>query len=71
MPACSQTPINNSDLADPGCQEHDDGSGQEDLRRIEVTREPHNFNFDELSELVQLDDIKKTMEFICMLQMAL
>jgi hypothetical protein len=71
MPARSQTLINNSDSAHPGCQEHDDGSGQEDLRRIEAKREPHNINFDELSELVQLDDIKKSMEFIRALQMAL
>jgi hypothetical protein len=70
MPVRSPTPINDSDSADPGCQKRDDGSGQEDLRRIEATREPHDFTFDVLSELVQLDDIKKTMEFIRALQTA-
>jgi hypothetical protein len=66
MPARSHTPIDNSGSADPGCREHDGNSGEEaeDLGRTEVTRETYNFDFDELSELVQLDDIKTTTEFM-------
>jgi hypothetical protein len=72
MPACSHTPIDDSGSADPDCQECDGNSGDdaEDLRRTKATRETDNFDFDELSELVQLDDIKTTTEFICALKTA-
>ena len=71
MPVCSQTPIDDSDSTDPGCWEHDGNSGEEDLGRTEVICKTDNFDFDKLSELFQLDDIKTTMEFIHGLKTAL